>query len=170
MKFRMVMHTGPLQCTSRKNFEFLMAAAAILKITKIAISLQRFDWSLWNLVRCCKTGLLTFQVVENFNFTNPRHLARLCNIRSRPIKWISKIQEDGQLLFWKPLNHHIYAIRFWLNLARWCPAPDAKFKFLIFDNLIWQIAAISQIKKTASIYFVITQSHITKSHNKSSKY
>jgi len=32
-----------LQCTSRKNFEFLMAAAAILKITKIAISLQRFD-------------------------------------------------------------------------------------------------------------------------------
>jgi len=75
-----------LQCTSHKNFEFLMVAAAILKITKIAISLQRFDWSLWNLVRCCKTGLLTFQVVENFNFTNPRHLARLCNIRSRPIK------------------------------------------------------------------------------------
>jgi len=26
--------------------------------------------------------------------------------------------------------------------ACWSPAPDLKFKFLIFDNLIWQVAAI----------------------------
>ena len=50
------------------NFlKFKMAAAAILKITKIAISPQRFDRSLWNLVCWCKIGLLTAQ-----NFKNPR--------------------------------------------------------------------------------------------------
>jgi len=42
-----------------------MAAAAILKkITKIAISPQRFDRSLRNLV-WCKMGLLTSQTVKN---------------------------------------------------------------------------------------------------------
>jgi len=44
-----------------------MAAAAILKITKIAISPQRFDRSLRNLVRWCKIGLktsLTFKKIE----------------------------------------------------------------------------------------------------------
>jgi len=29
----------------------------------------------------------------------------------------------------------------------WFPAPDGKFKILIFDNLIWQIAVISRIEK-----------------------
>ena len=45
-----------------------MAAAAILKITKIAISLQRFDRSLRNLVRWCKMDLLTAATVKNFEF------------------------------------------------------------------------------------------------------
>ena len=48
-----------------------MAAAAILKITKIAISPQRFHLSLRNLVCWCKMGLLTIQTVKNFNFANP---------------------------------------------------------------------------------------------------
>jgi len=30
----------------------------------------------------------------------------------------------------------------WQGDACWYPAPDVKFKFLIFDNLIWQITAI----------------------------
>jgi len=49
-----------------------MAAAAILKITKIAISPQRFDRSLQNLARLCKIGLLTALAVKNLNFQNPR--------------------------------------------------------------------------------------------------
>jgi len=45
-----------------------MAAAAMLKITKIAMYLQRFDQSLRNLVRWCKMGLLTTPTVKNFEF------------------------------------------------------------------------------------------------------
>jgi len=41
-----------------------MAAAAILKITKIAISLQQFDRSLRNLARLCKIVL----TVTKFEF------------------------------------------------------------------------------------------------------
>ena len=45
-----------------------MAAAAMLKITKIAIYPQRFDRSSRNLVRCCKMGLLAALTVKNFEF------------------------------------------------------------------------------------------------------
>jgi len=45
-----------------------MAAAAMLKITKIAIYPQRFDGSLRNLVGCCKMGLLTAPTVNEFEF------------------------------------------------------------------------------------------------------
>ena len=45
-----------------------MAAAVILKITKIAISPQRLDRSLRNLVRWCKVGLLTAPTVKKFEF------------------------------------------------------------------------------------------------------
>jgi len=30
----------------------------------------------------------------------------------------------------------------WHGDACWSPAPDLNFKFLIFDNVIWQVAAI----------------------------
>ena len=42
-----------------------MLAAAILKITKIAISPLRFDRSFRNLVPWCKLGLLATQTVKN---------------------------------------------------------------------------------------------------------
>jgi len=45
-----------------------MAAAAILKITKIAISLQQFDRSLRNLARLCKISLLTVLTVKKIEF------------------------------------------------------------------------------------------------------
>jgi len=45
-----------------------MAAAAILKVTKIAISPQQFDRSLQNLARLCKIGLLTVLTVKKFEF------------------------------------------------------------------------------------------------------
>jgi len=45
-----------------------MAAAAILKITKIAISPQRFDRSLRNLATLCTMGLLTVLTVKKIEF------------------------------------------------------------------------------------------------------
>ena len=43
-------------------------AAAVLKITKIAIYPQQFDRSLQNLVRWCKMGLLTARPLKKFEF------------------------------------------------------------------------------------------------------
>ena len=45
-----------------------MAAAAILKNQKIAISQQWIDLSSRNLARLCKMGLFTVQRVEKFEF------------------------------------------------------------------------------------------------------
>jgi len=45
-----------------------MAAAAIAKTTKIAISQQWIDRSSRNLARLCKMGLLTVQTVKKFEF------------------------------------------------------------------------------------------------------
>ena len=69
-----------------KFWKSKMAAAAILKITKIAISQQRIDRSSWNLAWWCKMALLTTQTVKN------------C---------IWKMQDGWQPPFWKPLNRHI---------------------------------------------------------------
>jgi len=66
-----------------------MAAAAILKITKIAISPQRFDRSLRNLASLCTMGLLTVLTVKKFEFPKSK-------------------MADGRH-FEKPLNHHISA-------------------------------------------------------------
>jgi len=45
-----------------------MAAAEMLKITKIAIYPQWFDRSLRNLVGWCKIGLLTALIVKKIEF------------------------------------------------------------------------------------------------------
>jgi len=69
------MHIVPYRGQNVKISNFWkskMAAAAILKITKIAISQQRIDRSSRNLARLCKIGLLTVQTVINWNFQNPR--------------------------------------------------------------------------------------------------
>ena len=54
-----------------------MAAAAMLKLTKIAIYQQRFDRSLRNLVGWCKMGLLTAQTVKKFEF----HISKMADGR-----------------------------------------------------------------------------------------
>jgi len=62
-----------------------MAAAAILKITKIAISPQLFDRSLRNLVPYGGAKLVsTSQTVKTLNFKNPRWrtAAILKNVKS----------------------------------------------------------------------------------------
>jgi len=45
-----------------------MAAADVMKITKIAIYPQRFDRSLRNLIRWCKMDLLTALTVKKIEF------------------------------------------------------------------------------------------------------
>jgi len=45
-----------------------MAAADMMKITKIEIHPQRFDPSLRNLIRWCKMGLLTAVTVKKIEF------------------------------------------------------------------------------------------------------
>ena len=75
MKFGTMTHIGPLQRIDR--YKFKMAAADMLKITKIEIYPQRFDWSLRNLVCWCKMGLLTAPTVKNFEF----HKSNMANGR-----------------------------------------------------------------------------------------
>ena len=47
------------------------------KITKIAIALQWFDWSLRNFVRWCKMGLLTSPTFKKFEF----HKSKMADVR-----------------------------------------------------------------------------------------
>jgi len=75
MKFGTVTQIGPLRVQTVKILNFSktkMAAAAILKITKIAISQQEIDRSLRNLASLCKMALLSAQTVKKLNFQNPR--------------------------------------------------------------------------------------------------
>jgi len=75
IRFGTVTHIGPYNGSTVKISNFRkseIAAAAILKITKIAISPQRFDRSLRNSVRWCKMGPLTTRLLKKSNFTNPR--------------------------------------------------------------------------------------------------
>ena len=75
MKFGTVTHIVPI---------LRMAAADMMKITKIAIYLQRFDRSLRNLVRWCKMGLLTAPAVKKFEFHKSK-MADGCNFKNRYI-------------------------------------------------------------------------------------
>ena len=75
MKFGTVTQIDPVQQTIVKILNFWLykvAAAAILKITKIAKSMQRFDQSLRYLVRWCKMGLFAAATVKKFEFQKSR--------------------------------------------------------------------------------------------------
>jgi len=75
MKFGTVTQTRPLQRTTVKISNFSkskMAAAAILKITKIAISQQRFDRSLQIWYPDAKWTSLPLRPSKKLTFTNPR--------------------------------------------------------------------------------------------------
>ena len=103
------------------NFwKFKMAAAAILKITKIAISPQRFDRSLRNLVRWCKMGLLTALTVKNFEFLKSK-MAYSRHYKNRRIA-ISLTDFD----------------EIWCDDAHWPPTADRPLKFRIFENSRWR--------------------------------
>jgi len=104
-----------------------MAAAAILKITKIAIYPQRFDQSLRNLIRWCKMGLLTAPTVKNFefhkSFTNPR-------------RWTATILKTVKSPY--VCNRLTDFDEIWHGHAYWPPTAERPLKFQIFENSRWR--------------------------------
>ena len=75
--------------TAEMSLKFKMAAAAMLKITKIAIYPQQFDRSLRNSVRLCKMGLLTAPTVKNFEF----HKSKMADGRHFKNRYVIKSQQ-----------------------------------------------------------------------------
>jgi len=135
MKFGTMTHIRPVQRIDRWNFQFWgksKMAAAMLKITKIAIFPQRFDRSLRNLVRWCKMGLLTAPTVKNLSVKNPRWRTDTI-LKTVKSPYLCNLLTDFDEI--------------WHSDACWSPAPDVKFKFLIFDNHIRRRAAILRIEK-----------------------
>jgi len=150
MKFGTVTHIGPYggQTVKISNFsKTKMAAAAILKITKIAISPQQFDRSLRNLARLCKIG------------------------------WISEIQDGGRPLIWKPLNRHISAtvwpilMKFGKVTHIGPRTSDWPLKFLIFENPRWRNKSNNLQPKVKRKYWYIKWSvlHVHKFKRKKIK-
>jgi len=124
-------------CTADRPLKFPIwgkskMAATMLKITKIAIFPQRFDRFLRNLVRWCKMGLLTAPTVKNLNFKNPRWRTDTI-LKTVKSPYLCNLLTDFDEI--------------WHSDACWSPAPDVKFKFLIFDNHIRRRAAILRIEK-----------------------
>ena len=86
------------------------------KITKIAISPQRFDRSLWNLVLWCKMCPLTAPIIKNSNFTNPRWrtAAILKTVKSPYL--CNRLNDFDEI---------------WQDDAYWPPTADRPLKFWI---------------------------------------
>jgi len=72
-------------------------------------------------------GFLSAAIVKNVNFTNPRWRTAAI-LKTVTSSYLCNLLTDFD--------------KIWHGDARWSPEPGVKFKFLIFDNLIWQIAAI----------------------------
>jgi len=96
-----------------------MAAAAVLKITKMAISQQEIDRSLRNLARLCKMGLLSAQTVEELNFQNPgwRTAAIVKTVKSPYLR--NRLTDLDEI---------------WHDDAHW----GRPLKFEIFENPRWR--------------------------------
>ena len=96
-----------------------MAAAAIWKITKIAISPQRFDQSLRNLLCWCKMGLLTAPTVKKFEFhkskmADGRHFKNCYIILSQqPFDWYTQHHVDIQAMWWWVISPFNDLCGFW---------------------------------------------------------
>ena len=96
---------------------------AILKITKNAISPQRFDRSLRNLVLWCKIGFLTLKSLKNSNFTNPRwRMAAILRTVKSPYL-CSRLTDFDEI---------------WQDDAYWSSTAERPLKFRIFENSRWR--------------------------------
>ena len=96
-----------------------MAAAAMLKITKIAIYPQRFDRSLRNLVHWCKMCPLTAPIVEKCEFykskmADGRHLKTV-----KSPYFCSRLTDFDKI---------------WHDDAYWPPITERPLKFRVFEN------------------------------------
>ena len=72
-------------------------------------------------------GLLTIRTVNNFEFHKSK-MADAAILRTVTLSYLRNLLTDFDEI--------------WHGDACWSPEPGVKFKFLIFDNLIRQIAAI----------------------------
>ena len=122
-----------------------MATAAIWKITKIVISLQRFDRSVQNLVRWCKMGLLIARPLK-IEF----HKSKMADGR--------RFKNSYIILSQQPFDWFLF------NLAWWCMlVPRAWRKFQIFNFLQSYTADRRYLanRKTVLMYCVYTMTHST---------
>jgi len=109
-----------------------MAAAAILKITKIAISPQRFDRSLRNLATLCKMGLLTVLAVKKFEFPK----SKMADGRHFEKKTVKSSYLSNR---WTDFN------KIWHGDARLPATGDRPLKFGIFQKKN-KMAAVAVLK------------------------
>ena len=108
-----------------------MAVAAILKI---AISPQRFDRFLRNLVRWCKMALLIASTVKYSNFKNRRwRTAAILKTVKSPYLY----------------NRLIDSNEIWHDNAHGAPTADRPLKFRISDNPRWQRPPSCKSQKSA---------------------
>jgi len=78
-------------------------------------------------ITLCKIGLLTAPIVKKLNFKNPRWRTAAI-LKTVTLSYLCNLLTDFD--------------KIWHGEACWSTAPGVKFKFLIFDNVIWQLAAI----------------------------
>ena len=110
-----------------------MAAAAIFKITKIAISPQQLERSLRNLARLGKIGVLTVLAVKKLNFQNPRWrtAAILKTVESPYLR--NRLTDFDEL---------------WHSDADWPPMGDRPLKFRIVQKPTWRRPPSSKSQKS----------------------
>jgi len=104
-----------------------MAAAAILKSQKLKYLRNGFTdlYKFWYADTKWVSYLL--RSLKNLNFRNPRRRTAAI-LKTVTSSYLCNLLTDFD--------------KIWHGDACWSPEPGVKFKFLIIDNLIWQIAAI----------------------------
>ena len=126
-RWRILVPDSGLTVKTSNFWKSKMAAVAILKIIEIAISPQNFQ----NLVWWCKMALATTPTVKKLNFKNPTWRTAAILKTVKPTYICNRLTGFDEI---------------WHNDAYWSPAPDVKFNFLVFDNLLWQSPYIKNRK------------------------
>ena len=112
------------------------------KSQKNAISPQRFDRSLRNLVRWCKMGLLTAPTVKNFEF----HKSKMADGRH-----FEKTVKSPYLC-----NRLTDFDEIWHDDAYWPPAAERSLKFRIFENSRWRQPPYGKSQKSRYLHNGLT--------------
>jgi len=115
-----------------------MAAAAILKISKIAISLQQFDPSLRNLARLCKIGLLTVLAVKKFEFPKSK-MAEAAILKTVKSPYLSNRLTDFDEIWqadadWPPYRGQMIKIFNFSKKTRWRRSLSSKTTQIVISQ------------------------------------